>query len=92
MRSSQAADQETLLKAVLQASADEIVVFDADTLQILQANRAAAKNLQRPLTALRLSTPLDWLSPRHVQAFTAGLAILRGSKKRQVAFATCCRR
>ena len=92
MRSSQAADQETLLKAVLQASADEIVVFDADTLRILQANRAAAKNLQRPPKALRRLTPLDWLSTQHVQAFTAALTVLRGSKKRQVAFATCCRR
>lgn len=92
MRPSPASDQKTLLKAILQASADEIMVFDAETLRILQANRAAARNLQRPFKTLRRLTPLDWLPAQHEQAFIAGLAVLRSGKKRQTAFAACCRR
>ena len=45
-------DDGTLLKAILQESAVEVLVFDAKTLQILQANPSAAINLQDPLKTL----------------------------------------
>ncbi|MBU1394713.1 MAG: PAS domain S-box protein [Gammaproteobacteria bacterium] len=92
MRSFKAADEDALLKAILQESANEILVFDAETLQIIQANPAAAKNLQRPLKALRQLTPLDCLSAEDAHTFTTLLAVLQSGKKRRASFnAHCCR-
>ena len=61
MASSRAAAEGALLKAILQESATEVVVFDADTLQIVQANPAALKNLHYRPKALQKLTPLDFL-------------------------------
>jgi PAS domain S-box-containing protein len=93
MASSRAADEGALLKAILQESTTEVVVFDADTLQIAQANPAAAKNLQYRPKALQKLTPLDFLAPEDRQAFNALLALLRNGKKRRTALSVhCCRR
>ncbi|MHB1216233.1 MAG: PAS domain-containing sensor histidine kinase [Thiobacillus sp.] len=92
MRSFKAADQDALLKAILQESANEILVFDAETLRIIQANPAAANNLQRPLRALRLLTPLDCLSADDAHTFTTLLAVLQSGKKRRASFTARCRR
>jgi len=92
MRSIKAADEDALLKAILQASANEILIFDAETLRIIEANPAAAKNLQHPLMALRQLTPLDCLPAKDTQAFTTLLAALQSGQKRRVSFKTHCRR
>jgi PAS domain S-box-containing protein len=93
MASSRAADEGALLKAILQESATEVVVFDADTLQITQANPAAANNLQYRPKALQKLTPLDFLAPEDRQAFNALLALLMNGKKRRTALSVhCCRR
>jgi len=92
MASSRAADEGTLLKAILQESATEVMVFDADTLRIVQANPAAAKNLQHQPRALKKLTPLDFLPPEDRPAFHALLTLLRHGKKRRTALSVHCRR
>jgi PAS domain S-box-containing protein len=92
MASSRAADEGTLLKAILQESATEVMVFDADTLRIVQANPAAAKNLQYQPRALQKLTPLDFLPPEDRQAFHTLLTLLRHGKKRRTALSVHCRR
>ncbi|MFP5417517.1 MAG: ATP-binding protein [Gammaproteobacteria bacterium] len=86
-------DEGALLKAILEESAAEVLVFDAHTLQILQANRSAARNLQYPIRSLRKMTPLDCLTPEDERPFTTLLTLLRNGKKRRTALsAHCCRR
>jgi PAS domain S-box-containing protein len=93
MPSSRAADEEALLKAILQESATEVVIFDADTLRIVQANPAAAKNLHYLPKALQKLTPLDFLAHEDKQAFHTLLTLLRNGKKRRTALSVhCCRR
>ncbi len=85
-------DEGALLKAILQESAAEVLVFDADTLQILQANRSAASNLQYPLKTLKKMTPLDCLAPEDNRPFNTLLTLLKNGKKRRTALnAHCCR-
>ncbi|MBT9568785.1 MAG: PAS domain S-box protein [Thiobacillus sp.] len=86
-------DEGSLLKAILEESAAEVLVFDADTLRILQANRSAARNLQHPLKSLKKMTPLDCLTPEDERPFMTLLTLLRNGKKRRTALsAHCCRR
>ena len=86
-------DEGALLKSILQESAAEVLVFDADTLQILQANPSAARNLQYPLKSLKKMTPLDCLAPEDERPFNTLLTLLRNGKKRRTALnAHCCRR
>ena len=86
-------DEGALLKAILQESAPEVLVFDADTLQILQANPSATRNLQYPPKTLKKMTPLDCLAPEDSRPFNTLLALLRNGKKRRTALnAHCCRR
>lgn len=80
MASSRAADEGTLLKAILQESTTEVMVFDADTLRIVQANPAATKNLHYQPRALQKLTPLDFLPPEDRQAFHTLLTLLRHGK------------
>ena len=49
------ADTDALLKTILQESTAEILIFDADSLRIIQANPAAVHNLQHPLNAIQNS-------------------------------------
>lgn len=90
--SRQAADTGALLKAFLQESATEVLVFDADSLQIIQANPAATHNLQYPLKALKQLTPLDCLAAEDAPAFTTLLAVLQSGKKRRATISAHCRR
>ena len=83
MGSSRAADADALLKAILRESATEVLVFDADSLRITQANPAATHNLQYPLKALKQLTPPDCLAEADVQAFRSLLAMLQSGKKRR---------
>lgn len=90
--SRQAADAGALLKAILQETASEVLVFDADTLQIIQANPAAAHNLHYPLKALKQLTPRDCLAEEDSQAFTALLETLQSGNKRSARIRAQCRR
>jgi len=92
MRSFKAADDDALLKAILQESATEVLVFDAETLRITQANPAATRNLQHPLKALQKLTPLDFLAPEDGRAFNTLISLLKSGKKRRTALNVQCRR
>jgi PAS domain S-box-containing protein len=92
MRSFKAADEDALLKAILQESATEVLVFDAETLRIIQANPAATRNLQHPLKALQKLTPLDFLAPEDGRAFNTLISLLRTGKRRRTALNVQCRR
>ena len=85
-------DEGALLKAILQESAAEVLVFDADTLQIVHANPSAARNLQHPLRSLRKMTPLDCLTPDDERAFMTLLTLLRNGRRRRTALNAYCRR
>ncbi|MHB1084188.1 MAG: PAS domain-containing sensor histidine kinase [Thiobacillus sp.] len=87
-----AADDGALLKAILQESASQVLVLDADTLRIIHANPAAVKNLQYSLKALQKLTPPDFLSPEDGRAFKTLITLLKnGKKRRTVLDMHCCR-
>jgi PAS domain S-box-containing protein len=92
MGATRAVDEGTLLKAILQESATEVVVFDADTLRIVQVNPSAARNLQYRPHAMQKLTPLDFLAPEDGRAFNTQLTLLRNGKRRRAAFNLHCRR
>ena len=86
------ADAEALLKTILQESIAEILIFDAASLRIIQANAAAVRNLQHPLNALQELTPLDCLAEEDVQNTSILLAALQSGKKRRATLHATCRR
>jgi|GEM_PF-225111 len=87
------ADKDTLLKTVLQTSTAEVLVFDAETLQILQANSAALRNLQYSLPTLKKMTPQACLAPEDGRPLNTLLALLKNGKSRRTPLkAQCCRR
>jgi PAS domain S-box-containing protein len=83
MRSFIADDKGELLLSILRETTTEVLVFDADTLKIVQVNLAAKRNLQYPLKALQKLTPLDLMSPQDGRAFSTLLALLKNGKKRR---------
>ena len=85
MRSFNAADEGALLLSILQESTSEVLVFDAASLRIVQANPAAARNLQYRLKALQKLTPLDLMAPHDGRSFNTLLALLKDGKKRRTA-------
>jgi PAS domain S-box-containing protein len=92
MGSFKSADEGALLRAILQESATEVVVFDADTLRIAQANPAAAKNLQYQPKALQKLTPLEILAPEDSRPFKTLLTLLKSGKRRRATLNAHCRR
>ena len=85
MGSFNAADEGALLLSILQESTTEVLVFDADTLHIVQANPAATRNLQHRLKALRKLAPQDLMAPQDGRSFSTLLALLKNGKKRRTA-------
>ncbi|MDP3420940.1 MAG: PAS domain-containing protein, partial [Thiobacillus sp.] len=83
MRSFIADDKGELLLSILRETTTEVLVFDADTLKIVQANQAAKHNLQYGLKALQKLTPLDLMSPQDGRSFSTLLALLKNGKKRR---------
>ncbi|MDP1532752.1 MAG: PAS domain-containing protein, partial [Rubrivivax sp.] len=59
-----------------------MLVFDAGTLKIIQANQAAKRNLQYRLKALQKLTPLDLMSPQDGRSVSTLLALLKNGRKR----------
>jgi two-component system, NarL family, sensor histidine kinase UhpB len=92
MSSSKTADAGALLKAILQESTTEVLVFDAESLLITQANPSATHNLQYPLKALKLLTPQDCLAEEDAQSFATLLAVLQSGKKHRASIQAHCRR
>ena len=92
MNSSKAAEESALLKAIVQESATEVLVFDAKTHRIIQANPSAIKNLQHKLKDLKKLTPLDCLIPEDGRAFNTLLSLLKNGRKHRTTLNAHCRR
>ncbi len=92
MISSKSTDEGALLKAIVQESASEVLVFDAETLKVVHANPSAVKNLQYKLKEMHKLTPLDFLAPEDGRAFNTLLTLLRSGKKHRTALNAHCRR
>ncbi|WP_324780804.1 PAS domain-containing sensor histidine kinase [Thiobacillus sedimenti] len=85
MASLNAAGEGALLYTILQETTTEVLVFDAESLRIVQANPAATHNLQHRLKALQKLTPLDLMTPQDGRAFKTLLALLKNGKRRRTA-------
>ncbi|MFN3545425.1 MAG: ATP-binding protein [Thiobacillus sp.] len=80
------------MKALLQESSDEVLVFDAETLRIVNANGAARRNLQHPLRALKALTARDCLAAADAEGLGAQLAALDRSPRQRARLRLQCRR
>jgi PAS domain S-box-containing protein len=87
-----AIDTDALLKTILQESTAEILIFDADSLRIIQANPAAVHGLQHPLKAIQNLTPLECLAEEDTPIVSSLLAALQSGKKRRATLHATCRR
>jgi PAS domain S-box-containing protein len=85
------AQNERLGKA-LDESANEIYMFDAETLHFTQVNRGARENLGYSMEELHRLTPLDLKPKISPQQFDALTAPLRDGTRDQVSFDTVHRR
>lgn len=84
--------QNERLGRALDESANEIYMFDAETLRFTQVNRGARENLGYSMDELRGLTPLDLKPQITAQQFDALLAPLRDGIRDQVSFDTVHRR
>ena len=85
------ADAERLGR-LLEASQNEIYIFDADTLRFEQASRSALEQLQYSLEELRRMTPLDLKPEFNWASFDRLLQPLRSGAERRIRFQTRHRR
>ena len=82
----------TRLGRILDASSNEIYVFDDATLRFIQVNQGAQRNLGYTLEELQTLTPLD-LKPEFTQeSFEIQIAPLRRGEESQTSFITSHRR
>jgi PAS domain S-box-containing protein len=82
----------TRLGRIVEDSANEIYVFNIDTLRFLQVNRGARENLGYTLEEIYALTPLD-LKPEFTrQTFEDLLRPLRDSTREQIVFETVHKR
>ncbi len=77
---------------VLDESANEIYVFDAGTLHLVQVNRGAREKLGYDSAELARLTPLDLLPEYDAARFAALVAQLREGRHRRLVFTTVQRR
>lgn len=80
------------LGRLLEASQNEIYIFDAETLRFEQASRSALEQLQYTLDELRRLTPLDLKPEFNWASFERLLAPLRSGAQRRIRFQTLHRR
>lgn len=77
---------------IIEQSLNEIYVFDAETLQFLEVNRGARRNLGYAMAELRAMTPLD-IKPEHTpESFAALIDPLRRGGQEHILFETIHRR
>ena len=87
-----AEDMLSRLGRILDASSNEIYVFDTDTLRFIQVNQGAQRNLGYTMEELKALTPLDLKPELSRDSFETLLAPLRIGEEEQVAFVTTHRR
>ncbi|MGQ9918952.1 MAG: PAS domain S-box protein [Bryobacteraceae bacterium] len=88
----QAEAEAARLGRLLEASQNEIYIFDAETLRFEQASRSALEQLQYTLDELRQLTPLDLKPELNRASFERLLAPLRAGAERRIRFQTLHRR
>ena len=81
-----------ILEAILQETASEVLIFDAESLRIIHANPAALNNLQYTSHALMHLTLLKCLAEEDAPSLADALQTLRSSKKHYVTLSAQCRR
>jgi PAS domain S-box-containing protein len=87
-----AEERATGLGNVLEASINEIMMFDEESLRFVYANQAARNNLCYSMDELGALTPIDIKPEFTRETFEATLEPLRSNKKRIVDFTTVHRR
>ena len=86
-------DAGAMLEAILRESAAEVLVFDAESLLVVEANSSVTRNLQFSHKALLKLTLLNCLAEQDAPDFITQLTALKSGKKRTVTFnAHCLRR
>ena len=80
------------LLSVLEASLNEIYIFDADTLHFEYVNECALRNLGHSMETMRAQTPLDLKPEFTADQFHKMIAPLRRQEKPKVVFETVHRR
>jgi PAS domain S-box-containing protein len=85
-------DKERRLRVVLEASLNEIYIFDADTLRFEYVNDCARRNLGYSMDALRELTPVDLKPELTEAAFNDLIGPLRRSEREKLVFRTVHRR
>jgi PAS domain S-box-containing protein len=80
------------LLAVLEASLNEIFIFDAETKQFEYVNEAALRNLGYSMEEVRRLTPIDLTPDFELEAFGAMTEPLRSYEKSKLVFETMHRR
>ncbi len=82
----------TRLGRILDGSANEIYVFDAQTLRFIQVNKGARRNLGYDIDELRRMTPLDLKPDFDPARFEALVSPLRDGREEVLEFETAHRR
>ncbi len=82
----------TRLGRILDASSNEIRVFDAETLLLLQVNESARRNLGYTIDELHAMTSLDLKPEFTAETFAQLLAPLRSGERSDISFETMHRR
>ncbi|MFQ5416368.1 MAG: PAS domain-containing protein, partial [Myxococcota bacterium] len=85
-------DEATRFGRILEDSRNEIYLFDAETLRLIQVNRGARENLGYTMDELRQLTPLDLKPEFDAASFEELIAPLRDGTRRNVEFSTVHRR
>jgi PAS domain S-box-containing protein len=88
----QAEEMTTRLGRILDASLNEIYIFEANTFQFIQVNQGAQENLGYSMAELRHLTPLDLKPEFTPEAFAKLLEPLRTGEKEKIRFTTIHRR
>lgn len=88
----QAEEMATRFGRILDASLNEIYIFDAATLHFIQVNRGARENLGYSMAELRHLTPLDLKPEFTPESFAKLLEPLRTGEKDKIQFTTIHRR
>lgn len=83
---------EASLSGILETSLNEIYIFDATSLNFIQVNEGARKNLGYTMDELRGLTPLDIKPEFSPEGFEAIIAPLRGNTQKKIEFTTVHRR
>ena len=85
-------NKDGILEAILQETASEVLIIDADSLQIIHANPAALNNLQFPQNALFQRSLPTCLAEEDARNLANLLPALRSGKKNYVTLSAQCQR